>query len=156
MVFPRTPKTDEPAAILHRAGDARVAFYPGDIDRSFWRSGNTDLLRLIINSVRWVQGEGRQPVTVTGEGIVELFAWETEAGYSLHILNYTNPNMTRGFMHDFYRIGPQKVRFQVAVGKKIAGVHALRSGSALAFKQDGRMIEFEVPSVLDCEVIALT
>jgi hypothetical protein len=156
MVFPRSPKTDEPAAILRQAGDARVAFYPGDIDRSFWRSGNTDLLRLIINSVNWVLGEGRQPVAVTGEGFVELFAWETEAGYALHILNYANPNMTRGFMHEFYRIGPQKVRFQVAAGKKIAEVRALRSGSALAFRQDGRAIEFEVPSILDYEVVAMT
>jgi hypothetical protein len=156
MVFPRTPKTEEPAAILRQAGSVRVAFYPGDIDRSFWRSGNTDLLQLIINSVRWVLGEGRQPVSVEGKGIVELFAWETEAGYALHMLNYTNPNMTRGFMHEFYRIGPQRVRFQVAAEKKIAAVRALRSGSTLPFKQNGRVIEFEVPSILDYEVVALT
>lgn len=156
MVFARIPKTDEPAALLHQAANARVAYFPGDIDRSFWRSGNTDLLRLLINSVRWTLGENRQPVTVEGEGVVELFAWETEPGYALHILNYTNPNMTRGFMHDFYRIGPQKVRFQIAEQKKIASVRTLRSASNLAFRQTGRVIEFEVPSVLDYEVVALS
>ena len=156
MVYPRTPRTDEPAAILRQEGNARVALYPGDIDRTFWRSGNTDLLRLIVNSVRWVLGEGRQPVSVEGEGVIELFAWETEPGYALHILNYTNPNMTRGFMHEFYRLGPQKVRFETAAGTKIAGVRALRAGLQLAFKQVGRTVEFEVPSVLDYEIVALT
>jgi len=155
MVFPRTPKTDEPAAVLRQDGDARVAFFPGDIDRSFWRSGNTDLLQLIINTTRWTLGESRQPVSVQGEGVVELFAWETETGYALHILNYTNPNMTRGFMREFYRIGPQRVRFQVEAERKIASVRALRSGLALKFSQNGRDIEFEVPSVLDYEVVAM-
>ena len=34
--------------------------------------------------------------------MVELIVWETEAGYALHLLNYTNPNMTRGFVRRFY------------------------------------------------------
>ncbi len=156
MVFPRTARTDEPAAILRQTGTARVAYYAGDIDRSFWRSGNTDLLRLIVNSARWVLGENRQPVTVEGDGIVELFAWETEPGYALHILNYTNPNMTRGFMHEFYRIGPQKVRFRVAADRKITAVRALRSGLSLPLEHSGATVEFEIPSILDYEVVALT
>jgi hypothetical protein len=155
MVFPRTPKTDEPAAVFRQDGKARVAFFPGDIDRSFWRSGNTDLLQLIINTISWTLGQHPQPVSVQGEGVVELFAWETETGYALHMLNYTNPNMTRGFIREFYRIGPQKVRFQVAEGRKVTSVRALRAGSALKFQQSGRDIGFEVPSVLDYEVIAL-
>ena len=142
MVFPRTPRTDEPAAVLRQAGKARVAYFAGDIDRSYWRSGNTDLLRLIIDSVHWVLGEARQPVTVEGDGIVELFAWETEPGYALHILNYTNPNMTRGFMHDYYRIGPQRARFQVAAERKIKAARALRSGTTLTFRQNGSVVDF--------------
>ena len=156
MVYPRTPHTDEPAALFLERGASRIAYFPGDIDRSFWRSGNTDLSRLIQNAVHWVCGDAPPPVTVTGEGIVELFAWETEAGYALHVLNYTNPNMTRGFFRRFYRIGAQQVEFNVSRGKRISSARALRAGKPLPFKQAERTIRFEIPSVLDYEVIALT
>ncbi len=147
---------DEPAAVFLERGTSRVAYFPGDVDRSFWRSGNTDLSRLIQNTVHWVCGEARPPVTVTGEGVAELFAWETEAGYALHVLNYTNPNMTRGFLRRFYRIGPQQVEFDVGPGRRISSAKALRAGKALTFKQAQQTVRFEVPSVLDYEVIALT
>jgi hypothetical protein len=156
MVFPRTPRTNEPAAIFKQKGASRIAYFAGDIDRTFWRSGSTDLSQLIQNSVRWVMGDARPAVAVSGEGVVEVFAWETEPGYALHILNYTNPNMTRGFLRRFYAIGPQKVEFATVAQKKINNVRALRAQRDLPFKQNDRTVRFEVPTVVDYEVIALT
>jgi hypothetical protein len=156
MVYPHAPQTNEPAAVFRQNGNSRFAYFPGDIDRTFWRSGNTDLSQLLQNTVRWVLGDVRPPVSVTGEGIVELFAWETEPGYALHILNYTNPNMTRGFVRRFYQIGAQVVDFNEAIDKKISHVRALRASRDLPFKQSGRTVHFEIPMVVDYEVIALT
>jgi hypothetical protein len=156
MVYAKTPRTTEPAAVFRQSGDSRLVFYSGDVERTFWRSGNTDLSQLLQNSVRWLLGQRAQPVAVEGEGMAELFAWETEAGYALHILNYNNPNMTRGFLRRFYAIGSQKVRFEVAAGKRVTAVRALRAANDLRFRQDGAAVRFEVPSVLDYEVIALT
>jgi Hypothetical glycosyl hydrolase 6 len=156
MVYPRTPRTDEPAAIFKQKGASRIAYFAGDIDRTFWRSGSMDLSQLIQNSVRWVMGDARPAVTVSGEGVAEVFAWETEAGYALHILNYTNPNMTRGFLRRFYAIGPQKVEFETVAKKKINNVRALRAGRDLPFRQIDRAVRFEVSTVVDYEVIALT
>lgn len=156
MVFPRTVRTHEPAALFRQKAASRVAYFAGDIDRTFWRSGNTDLSQVIQNAVRWVVGDGPPPVTVTGEGVVEVLAWETEPGYALHILNYTNPNMTRGFMRRFYAIGRQEVEFNVTPGKKVSSVRALRAGRTLMFKQHDRTVRFQVPSVVDYEVVALT
>jgi hypothetical protein len=156
MVFPRTPRTDQPAALFRQNGRSRVAYFAGDIDRTFWRSGNPDLGLLLQNTVRWLRGEDRAPVTLDGDGIVEAFAWETEPGYALHILNYTNPNMTRGFVRKFYAIGPQRAEFRVARGRRIASVRALRAARAVPFTQDGDVVRFEVPGVSDYEVVALT
>ena len=156
MVFPRTPHTNEPAVVLRQNGNARVAYFPGDVDRTSWRSGHTDLSLLLQNAIRWVAGDERPPLSVVGQGIIELFAWETEPGYALHILNYTNPNMTRGFIRQNYPVGAQKVEFDVAPGKEISGVRALRAGRNLMFAQTARTVRFDVPSVLDYEVIALT
>ncbi len=156
MVFPRTPHTDEPAALFHERGQSRVAYFPGDIDRTFWRSGSTDLSLLLQNTVRWLMRDARPSVTVSGEGIIEVFAWETEAGYALHVLNYTNPNMTRGFVRRFYAIGPQNVEFLVPAGRKVSRVQALRAGRPLAFRQEGQTVKFEIPGIEDYEVVALS
>jgi hypothetical protein len=156
MVFARTPRTDEPAASFRDQGPSRLCYFAGDVERTFWRSGNADLGQLLGNAVRWLLGEARASVAVLGDAMLETFAWETEPGYALHLLNYTNPNMTCGFVSRFYPVGPLRVRFDVEEGRRIARVTALRAGKQLGFEQQGRSVDFEVPSVLDYEVIALT
>src|SRR3989441_8094358 len=76
---------------------------------SFWRSGNPDLSRLLQNSVRWLRGDRTPPVAIEGDGLLEAFAWETEPGYALHLLNYTTPNLTWGLVERSYAIGAQRV-----------------------------------------------
>jgi len=154
MVYPRTPRTSEPAAIFREAGSSRIAFFPGDVDRTCWRSGNTDLSQLLQNAIHWVQGAEAPIASVNGDGVIELFAWETERGYALHLLNYTNPNMTRGYVRRFYPVGPQQVRFRVG-GRRITNIQALRSGRSIQFLQEAGTISFETPTVEDYEVLAI-
>lgn len=156
MVFPRTPRTDEPAVVLREPGGARVAYFAGDIDRTFWRSGNPDLAQLLQNTVRWLLRDTPGPVAISGDGVVEAFAWETEPGYALHVLNYTNPNMTRAFIRRAYPIGAQHVRFAVAPGRRITAVQALRADRALRFTQRDSIVEFDIPAIADFEVATLT
>lgn len=156
MVFPRIHRTDEPAAIFRQQGSSRIAYFPGDIDRTFLRSGHPDFSQLIINSVHWLMDGQQRPATVEGRGMLELFAWETAPGFALHILNYTNPGMTHPFISQFYPTGSLQARFQVPDGRKIASVRALRALRNLPFKQIEGTVTFDVPSVLDYEVIALT
>ncbi len=40
-------------------------------------------------------------ITVEGEGFVEIFEWETEPGFAIHISNYNNPHMTRASIRQF-------------------------------------------------------
>ncbi|HEV2485871.1 MAG TPA: alpha-amylase family protein [Terracidiphilus sp.] len=155
MVFPRVRRTDEPAAVFSQNGASRIVYFPGDIDRTFWRSGHPDFSSLLINSVKWLLNGQQMPATVEGSGMLELFAWETEPGFALHILNYTNPRMMHQFISQFYPTGPLQVRFQVPAGRRIGSVRALRANRDLPFKQSEGTVTFEVPSVVDYEVIAL-
>ena len=154
MVYPRTPRTNEPAASFREDGPSRIGYFPGDVDRTFWISGNPDLGRVIQNAVRWLRGGSTPPVFVTGDGLVEVFAWETELGYALHVLNYSNPNTLRGQLRRFYPIGAQQVEFRTS--RQIASVRALAAGTALQFHQEGDKVSFVIPIVRDYEVIALT
>src|ERR1017187_1625584 len=154
LSYPVQPRTDEPAVVLREKGKSRLAWFPGDIERTMWRSGHTDLSRLLQNSIRWVAGGGA-PVVIEGDGVIEAFAWETEAGFAVHILNYTNPNMHRGWIRAFYPIGPQKVRMKLPAGARVTRVELLRAESNVAFRVAGGAIEFAIPKVLDYEVAAI-
>jgi hypothetical protein len=94
-------------------------------------------------------------VTITGAGAIEAFAWETQAGFAVHILNYTNPAMHRGWIRDFFPIGEQNVRMQLPSGRRISRVELLRAEQNVPFKASGGFIEFTVPKVVDYEITAL-
>jgi putative glycosyl hydrolase-like family 6 (GHL6) protein len=154
MVYPRSGRTTEPAAIFRQMGSSRVAYFAGDVDRTCWRSGNRDLSQLLQNAIKWVRGSD-PVISVDGQGLIEAFAWETERGYALHLLNYTNPNATHGAIRDNYPLGPQKVRFRVNDGRSIKVLRALRAAAALKFQQQRETVTFEVPGIADYEVVAL-
>lgn len=155
MVYPRTPRTTEHAAVFREIEKSRIAFFPGDVDRTCWRSGNADMSQLLQNAIKWVQGDD-PAISISGEGIMEAFAWETERGYALHLLNYTNPNMTHGAIRRTYSLGLQQVRFRVARNRSIKNVRALRSSVSLPFRQQSDRVSFAVPGIADYEVISLT
>ena len=154
LAYPPQPHTNEPAVVLREKGKSRLAWFPGDIERTMWRSGHVDLSRLLRNAIRWVSG-GNPPVSVEGDGVIETFAWETEAGFAVHLLNYTNPNMHRGWIREFYPIGPQKVRMVLPAGRRVTRVELLRAEGNVPFRVTGGVIEYTIPKVVDYEVAAM-
>lgn len=154
-VFASNSHTDEPAVVISETGASRRIYFPGDIDRSAWRSGNTDLSQLLQNSIRWLT-RNQSPVTVAGSGLAEIFAWETNPGFAVHILNYNNPNLHKGWIRSHTPIGPQTVKMDLPQGTQIVKVELLRAEIEIQFKQSGSSVEFTLPSVTDYEVAALT
>ena len=146
--------TDNPALITKEKGNSRAVYFPTDIDKLIWTSVSADLSSLMQEAIRWML-HGKFPVKVQGEGYVEIFAWETEPGFAIHVLNYNNPNMTKGAIRKIYPIGEQKVTVELPAGVTIKKASLLRADKNLIFKQTGNMIEFTIPSVQDVEIAAL-
>jgi hypothetical protein len=155
LAYPEPPRTKEPAVVVRETGRSRMVYFPGDVDRTMWRSGSTDLSRMLQNAVRWVSG-GKQQVTVDGDGLVELFAWETQAGYAVHVLNYTNPAVHRGLIRKFYPVGAQRVTMQLPPGHRVTRLELLCAGTAIPFQAKDDTISFVIPKVVDYEVAALS
>jgi hypothetical protein len=154
LSYPLQSRTIEPAAVVRESGKSRLVYFPGDVERTMWQTGHTDLARLLQNAIRWVAGPN-PPVTVEGEGVIETFAWETGAGYALHVLNYTNPAMHRGWIRNFYPIGGQKVRMTIPAGRRATRVELLRAERDVPFRVSAGAIEFTIPKVVDYEVAAI-
>jgi hypothetical protein len=134
-------RTTEPAVVAREPGASRLLYFCGDVERCAWRTGHTDLARLLQNAVRWLV-RGEQPVAVSGDGLIECFAWETQPGFAVHLLNYTNPNLHRGWLRRHYPIGEQRVRMNLPSGRSISRVQLLRAERDIAFSQQGPVVEF--------------
>ena len=154
-VYQRSEASNHPAAVTRTVGDARLAYLAGDVDATFWRLDNPDLGRLLTNTVRWLMGD-KVPVSVEGDGLIEVIAWKTKPGYALHMLNYNGPNAFRGHMRRPVNIGAQKVRMVLPDDATLTGARLLKAGAAVPFTQNGRIVELTVPAVGPYEVVALT
>src|SRR6478736_6196973 len=88
-----------------------------------------------LNSIRW-QLRDRQPITVTGDGLLEVYGWETEPGYALHLVNHTSPGFRGSATRGLCPLGAQEVRMTLPNAKRVKRTTLLRSGRALAVRQD--------------------
>lgn len=154
ITYSETMRTSEPAVVAREQGNARLVYMPGDVGRTYWRAGHPDPGQLIRNAVDWVL-RGERTVRVEGEGLLEMFAWQTGPGYAIHLLNYNNPNFHRGMLRRHSPVGAQRVRLTLPAGVRIRRASLLRAETALRFRQQGAVVEFEVPRIEDYEVAAL-
>ncbi len=155
LSYPEQPRTTEPAIVVREKGRSRLVYFPGDVDRTMWRSGHADLSRLLQNAIRWIAGSN-PPATVHGDGVVELFAWETEPGFAVHVLNYTNPAMHKGSLRTFYPIGAQHVRLALPSPRDVRRVELLRAETDIPFQVTDGSVMFTIPRIVDYEIAAVS
>jgi Hypothetical glycosyl hydrolase 6/Beta-galactosidase trimerisation domain len=155
LAYPTVPHTDEPALVLRESGSSRLAYFPGDIERTFWLTGHGDLLRLLLNTIRWITWD-ESVVHVDGDGFVEMFAWETTPGYSVHLLNYTNANAHHGWLNSTYPLTSLTISMKLPSGVKVKKVELLRADTSVPFGVEAEVLRFVVPRVEDYEVAAVT
>ena len=86
------------------------------------------------------------PVTVRGDGLIETFAWETQAGLAVHVLNYTNPAAYRGWLRDFHPIGAQQVRVALPPNRRVSRVELLRAEKDVPFRVADGAVTFTIPA----------
>lgn len=155
LAYPPVSHTDEPAVVLRESGASRLAYFSGDIERTYWMTGHGDLLRLLHNTIRWVTDD-ESLVHVDGDGFVEMFAWETEPGYAVHLLNYTSPDALHGWLQTTDLLGPQTVRMKIPAGTMVRRVQLLRAEKNIDFRLEGVELRFTIPRVDDYEVAAVS
>jgi hypothetical protein len=155
LAYPPVSHSNEPAIVFKETASSRLAYFPGDIERTYWLTGHGDLLRLLLNTIRWITHD-EEVVHVAGDGFVELFAWETSPGYAVHLLNYTNPNAHHGWLQSTYPLGAQTVSMTLPTGVTIKSVELLRAETGIPFRLESQVLHFTIPGVDDYEVAAIT
>ena len=153
-VYPREPETDIREVYLREIGDSRIVYFPWDIDRTFWEILNVDHGKLIRNAVHWAMKE-EQPVTILGQGILDVTIWQQQQSMTVHLVNLTNPMMMKGPFRELIPLHDQEVKIQIPPGKKVVKAHLLVSDLEPEYKISNGSVELVVQKILDHEVIAL-
>jgi len=152
-VYPRVPETDIRELYLRESGKGRIAYFPGDIDRSFWQMMCTDHGKLLGNTIRWALNE--EPIVgVNGPGVIDVTVWRQKDSMTVHLVNLTNPMMMKGPFREIFSVDAN-VSIKIPENKKVTGVSLLMSGSKPAFENKGGMITLHVPQITDHEIVAL-
>ncbi|HEY7117340.1 MAG TPA: beta-galactosidase trimerization domain-containing protein [Tepidisphaeraceae bacterium] len=153
-VYPRVPRTTTPEVYLREVGAGRVAYFPGDVDRTFWEVLALDHGTLLGNVVEWALNEPR-PVEVTGQGVLDVTVWRQKESMSVHLVNLTNPMMMKGPFRELIPLGAQTVRVRLPKDRQPRGVRLLVGGGTPKVAADGGTLTLGVPSILDHEVVAI-
>jgi hypothetical protein len=153
-VYPRVPRTDVPQVFLWESGRARVVYFPGDIDRTFWEVLSVDHFKLLRNAVTWAT-DAELTVTVTGPGMLDVTAWQQKESLTVHLVNLTNPMMMKGPLRELIPVGEQKVRLRLPDGTRAKSVRLLAADLTPRAERSGQDLIVTVPSILDHEVVAI-
>ncbi len=153
-VYVRQPKTDIPEVLLREVGRGRVAYFPWDVDRTFWEVLAVDHLKLMRNAVAWTTNE-EPPASVTGPSVLDVTLWRQKASVALHLVNLTNPMMMKGPLREAVPVGEQKVRLRLPENARARGVRLLVGGGSPTFQQSGPWLELTVPGIRIHELVAV-
>ena len=152
-VYPRTPRTNVSCLYLRQPA-GRVAYFPFDIDRTFWEVLAEDHLKVLRNTLLWANGE-EPVVAVEGPGLIDVTVWQNPASITVHLVNLTNPMAMKGPYRDFFPIGAQTVKLRLAGGEaQPKAARLLVADKSISIERSGSTVTVTVPSVFDHEVVA--
>jgi Hypothetical glycosyl hydrolase 6 len=153
-VFPRVARTDTRELYLREQGKSRIAYFPWDIDRTFWDVMAVDHLCLLRNAIEWTCNEP-PPVEIDGPGILDVTVWRQRDSMTVHLVNLTNPMMMKGPLRETFPIGPLRARIRIPAGVRTERVHLLTAGTSPAARTENGVLTVTVPAVEVHEVIAI-
>lgn len=152
--YRRVGKTAIPGVYTREAGRGRVVYFPWDIDRLFWEVMCDDHGKLLGNAIRWAVNEA-PPVTVTGQGMLDVTVWKQKTSMTVHLVNLTNPMAMRPGFRELIPSPPQDVKVQLPDGRAARRVQLLVSRQTPPVKRIPGAVSLTIPSILDHEVIAI-
>src|SRR6266851_3492719 len=106
------------------------------------------------NAVTWATDD-EPPVTVTGQGVLDVTVWRQKSSMAVHLVNLTNPMMMKGPIREIIPSPPQHVKVRIPEGKKVSGVRLLVGGGNASVRTTNNVLELTIPSIGLHEVIAI-
>jgi hypothetical protein len=153
--YMREPRTTLQGLILNEFLQSRVAFLPADLDRRYARDNLPDHGTLLSNLVRWAAGDSI-PLYVEGPGFIDCHLYRQDSRLVLHLVNLTNAGTWRAPVDELISVGPLTVTVRPPAGKAVPSVRLLVAKKVVKGSLKQGWLKFEIPKVLDHEVVVIT
>lgn len=160
--------TGHPGIISNIHGKGKVVYFPGQIDRLFYRIGYPDHEKLLLNSVLWAGGE---PILrVDAPTTVEASFFEQEKRKIIHLLNHTYDQMfpapTTGTYGDFSRgvfrpvtevipVNDLRVYLNIRKESRVKRIYSMLNRENVPYDVEGQKIVFNIPKLVEYEVYVI-
>lgn len=152
-VYTRIPDTDIRELYLRETGKSRIAYFPWDIDRTFWQYMALDHCRLLNNTILWALNE--EPiVNVNGPGLIETTVWRQQDSMAVHLVNLTNPMMMKGPFRELIPVDAE-VSISIPENLKPTGVHLPMREKDPNYTIKDQRILLSVTQIYDHEIIGI-
>ncbi|MBK7133701.1 MAG: beta-galactosidase [Bacteroidales bacterium] len=152
-VYPRIPETNTRGLFLRETNKGRIAYFPGDIDRTFWQIMSADHGKLLRNTIRWALKE--EPIIeVKGPGVLDVTLWRQQNSMTVHLVNLTNPMMMKGPFRELIPVGAE-ITIKIPQNTKVSAVKLLVSERPASYVIKDNRIELNVGQILDHEIIGI-
>ena len=152
-VYHRIPETDIRELYLNDSNKGRVAYFHGDIDRTFWQIMSVDHGKLLRNTILWALNEDPL-VEVKGPWIIDVTIWRQEHSMTVHLVNFTNPMMMKGPFRELIPVD-MEVNIKIPRGTKLTAVKLLVKGQKPKYEINSGMVTLSVSQISDHEIVAL-
>jgi hypothetical protein len=151
----REPKTDIPAIVVNeRPGRGRVAYLAADLDRRFAHDNLPDYGDVLANAVRWAVRDDL-PLRVDGPGLIDCHLYRQADRVILHLINLTNAGTWRAPVDELIPVGPLRVSVRLPEGGRGRRLQRLVANGEINVVTEAGWSRFELPSILDHEVIVI-
>lgn len=153
-VWTDVQRTDIPMAFCRTHGKGRVVYLPMDMDRTFWEVLSNDHGTVLRNAVEWAAG-GPAPLTVEGDGLLDVALWRQAGSVTAHLVNLTNPMAMKGPFRQIFPVGPFRVGIELPEGLRAKSSRLLVADRPAPMRTAGNRVTIEVPRIGVHEVVAL-
>jgi hypothetical protein len=153
-VYPRIPETENRGLYLRdTVKGGRIAYFPCDIDRTFWQIMNNDHGLLLKNTIMWALKED-PAVEVSGPGVLDVTMWKQANSITVHLVNLTNPMMIKGPFRELIPVNAD-IKISIPENEKISNVKLLVSAESPSVSIKGNNISLSIKKIFDHEIIGI-
>jgi len=125
---------------------------PADIDRRYAIDNLPDHADLLANVVRWAARD-TIPLEVHGPGLLNCELYEQPGRLILHVVNLSSAGTWRAPVDELISVGPLQLRVRLPKTLQPKTLRMLVNGNAATIGARDGWAHFDLPSVLDHEVI---
>ena len=163
--------TGNPAAVVNRYGDGTVVYFPGQVDRLFYRIGHPDHERLLLNSLLFAGGKPALSVKAPTTVESTFFRQPKHRRIIIHLLNHTYdqlyPRPTTGGLYgtssrdvvrpigDIIPVSGVRVSFQAPEGAEVRRVFSACTGKELPHRLAQGEVRVRVPKLAEYDVLVI-